>query len=369
MGNLRQPDDRSAKRVKQISNGCFQVDGKTSVKFGDDSTYPYCSCSEWRHNRLPCKHFCLIFANIPGWGWEKLSSLYRESPLLNLDYAVMGMSVNDKQPEGDASWSDTCIPDITADDDLQSSEDAGVTLPLPSRRKGKSKTLQIHCRTVLKEVISATYLIQQENALKELAQDIDSLYAKAKKMMPNDQGVPIGEVSRASETKRADPQKLTKTPLNTIPPPPQKHGARKHPASGRFGAKAEWQRKFLSVRNHSRESVHAKVSLKRKRKPSNESKKKIKKMKIQESNLSTTASVPLDCEAERGKTSTPAGREKKQKTSHEVKIQERNLSTTASVPLDCEAERGKTSTPAGREKQKTSHEVKATSQLPCNLGE
>lgn len=140
IGNLRQPDDRSAKRVTQISNGCLQVDGKTSVKFGDDSTYPFCTCSEWRHNRLSCKHFCLIFANIPGWGWEKLSSLYRESPLLNLDYAVMGMGVNEKQPEGDASWSDTSITDITADDDLQSSEDAGVTLPLPSRGKGKSKS-------------------------------------------------------------------------------------------------------------------------------------------------------------------------------------------------------------------------------------
>ena len=113
-----------------------------------------------------------------------------------------------------------------------------------------------------------------------------------------------------------------------------------------------------------------KVSLKRKRKPSHESKKKIKKMKIQKSNLSTTASVPLDCEAERGKTSAPAGREKKQKTTHERKIQESNLSTTASVPLDCEAENGETSTPACKEKkQKTSHEVKATSQLPCNLGE
>ena len=68
---------------------------------------------------------------------------------------------------------------------------------------------------MLKEVISATYLIQQDNALKELAQDIDALYAKAKKMMPNIKGVPIGEVSRASETKRADLQKLTETPLGT----------------------------------------------------------------------------------------------------------------------------------------------------------
>ena len=93
-------------------------------------------------------------------------------------------------------------------------------------------------------------------------------------------------------------------------------------------------------------------------------------MKIQESNLSITASVPLDCEAERGKTSAPTGREKQQKTSHERKIQESNLPITASVPLDCEAERGETSTPACKEKkQKTSHKVKATSQLPCNLGE
>ena len=92
-------------------------------------------------------------------------------------------------------------------------------------------------------------------------------------------------------------------------------------------------------------------------------------MKIQESNLSTTASVPLHCEAERGKNSAAAGREKKQKTSHEIKIQESNLSTTASVPLDCEAKRGETSTPACKEKKKTSNEVKATSQLPCNLGE
>ena len=93
-------------------------------------------------------------------------------------------------------------------------------------------------------------------------------------------------------------------------------------------------------------------------------------MKIQESNLSTTASVPLHCEAERGKNSAAEGREKKQKTSHEMKIQESNLSTTASVPLYCEAERGETSTPSCKEKkQKTSHEVKATSQLPYNLGE
>jgi len=36
-------------------------------------------------------------------------------------------------------------------------------------------------------------------------------------------------------------QKHTKTP----PMPTNKHGAKKHPANDRFGAKAEWQRIFI----------------------------------------------------------------------------------------------------------------------------
>lgn len=65
MNNFGQPDERSAKRVKQVVEVEFMEDGKLRVEFGNDSTYPHCDCSEWRHHRLPCKHFCIIFSTFP----------------------------------------------------------------------------------------------------------------------------------------------------------------------------------------------------------------------------------------------------------------------------------------------------------------
>lgn len=134
MENLRGPDERAAKRVKKEDDGEFMVDGKIRVQFGDDLTYPHCTCSEWRHSRLPCKHFCLIFANIPGCGWEKLSSLYRESPLLNLDYDILAVN-NNQAPTND--WVDTPDCSDTQETASKSSQDQLETIPLPARRQSK----------------------------------------------------------------------------------------------------------------------------------------------------------------------------------------------------------------------------------------
>ena len=153
MNNLRQPDERSAKRIKQVGEGEFMVDGKVRVEFGNESTCPHCDCSEWRHHRLPCKHFCIIFSNIPGWDWERLSSLYRESPLLNLDYTTTSVSDNQGAPEDLAYTPHTDLPQEIA----EPCQDEMQTLPLPPKQRAKCKVL-IHCRTILKEITSATYL-------------------------------------------------------------------------------------------------------------------------------------------------------------------------------------------------------------------
>lgn len=163
MNNLREPDPRSVKRVKKVAEGTFLVDGKVRVQFGDDNNYPHCDCSDWRHSRLPCKHFCLIFSCIPEWGWEKLSSLYRESPLLNLDEMALNPNAKHALPGEKADTpTDTLESDMATED-----EEATVhqqTAPLPPRQRTKSKVLQIHCRTVMKEITNATYLIKDEAA-------------------------------------------------------------------------------------------------------------------------------------------------------------------------------------------------------------
>ena len=244
MQNLIDPDSRSAKRVKQVNEGHFTVDGKISVRFGYELKYPHCDCSEWRHSRLPCKHFCLIFSCVPGWGWERLSSLYRESPLLNFDDIVLNTSVTKKQVSSD-DCADTPEPHIGNEITEEDTADAvqQPTLPLPPRKKASTKALQIHCRTVMKELVNASYLIKDEKCLKKLAEDPDHLYTKAKTMMPNEDGVPLEKASSVGKLKKkgaVTPSEAAKSPSTTEPLPLQTHGAKKHPANGRYGAKAEW---------------------------------------------------------------------------------------------------------------------------------
>jgi len=59
------------------------------------------------------------------------------------------------------------------------------TLPLPSKQRANGKVIQIHGRTILKEITNATYL----------AEGIEALYTMAKEMMPHEVGVPMGEVN------------------------------------------------------------------------------------------------------------------------------------------------------------------------------
>ena len=129
----------------------------------------------------------------------------------------------------------------------------------------------------------------------KLAEDIDTQNTKAKEMMANEVGVPQGQVPTGSVSERkqagfqASSQKHTKTP----PMPTHKHGAKKHPANGRFGFKTEWQRRFIPAKNHPTDDSHSKMKrhLKRKHQQANEPSKK--KAKIQSSHLpSTSEAIP-----------------------------------------------------------------------------
>lgn len=63
--------------------------GKFNVSFGDMSTYPFCTCAYWNTYRLPCVHMMAIFATIPGWTYHMLSPLYRNHPVLSIDYSTL----------------------------------------------------------------------------------------------------------------------------------------------------------------------------------------------------------------------------------------------------------------------------------------
>ena len=76
----------------------------------------------------------------------------------------------------------------------------------------------------------------------KFAKDLVALNTKPKSMMPNEVGVPVGEVPNGSVSgrKQAGFQDSSQKHRKTPPMPTLKHGAKKHPANGRFSVKAEW---------------------------------------------------------------------------------------------------------------------------------
>ena len=136
------------------------------VKFGSETTYPWCPCVDWRRNRLPCKHFSAIFLPLPQRGWDQLSPLYKENPLFSLDEMCILPASPKEIPSKESSQLETedieswesvnaCSPPYTSNDEQQ--------LP-PSRRN--TPTIELaRCRIQLKEVLSATYLITIRVAL------------------------------------------------------------------------------------------------------------------------------------------------------------------------------------------------------------
>ena len=112
----------------------------------------------------------------------KVSSLYCESPLLNLDDITLSLSTTETLSDDGED-----IPEAKIDEDDEHTVQQ-QTLPLPPRKRLKTKMLKIHCRAIIKELISATYLINDESFPTELAQGLDGLYAKAKTRMPSEDG-------------------------------------------------------------------------------------------------------------------------------------------------------------------------------------
>ena len=66
--------------IQELGMGNFKVNTHDV-----DFTLPNCSCTDWQKHHLPCKHFCVIFNHMPGWGWTNLVETYRESPLFIAD--------------------------------------------------------------------------------------------------------------------------------------------------------------------------------------------------------------------------------------------------------------------------------------------
>ena len=76
------------------------------VHFGNENEMPKCSSFDWIKSGYLFKHFFAIFEKYPSWPFDTLSSLYRNSPFLNLDQDVIPLieqlpEINENKSEGE----------------------------------------------------------------------------------------------------------------------------------------------------------------------------------------------------------------------------------------------------------------------------
>ena len=119
MNRITAASEISAEHIQSVENessGNFKVKSESAdtwycVGFGDDMNMPKCTCYDFSHTGLPCKHFFAIFNNFPQWQWTLLPTRYREHPNISLDQSLIAITPDNTLNNGDAPSPCTPEPD------------------------------------------------------------------------------------------------------------------------------------------------------------------------------------------------------------------------------------------------------------------
>lgn len=236
--------------------GIFKVQGSANnwymVDFGlAKAVTPSCQCLSWMKSRLLCKHFFAVFRHLPEWGFETILYDYTNQARLTLDNEVIPLSI-DNQANGDRPPSPT---PSTSPEDIDTTTVNPVTkLTLPKSTHNdqtNSNALARECRETLLEAKNLTYLIQDPRILKAFSVSLKQVVSDIKTQIPADGGLLLEEQKNVKQKRKAKlrSKKKRDNSLHHLPNlPAPKQQKKKHPFSGRVGAKAEMMKKMYQVK-------------------------------------------------------------------------------------------------------------------------
>ena len=126
------------------------------VYFGNGNEMPKCSCYDSGKTGYLCKHFFAVFEKFPSWSFYALSSIYIDSPFLNLDKTEIPLLKENTLP--DATPTEKQNETVSNLEELNEvNESTSINLqPLPSQPGEKQQQLQSFASTLKKSEI---YLI------------------------------------------------------------------------------------------------------------------------------------------------------------------------------------------------------------------
>ena len=153
------------------------------VNFAD----PSCECADWDKHHFPCKHMCALFQHHIV-SWNDLATSYRESPFLKRDLTVDGTNLVDDE---DMPSQTIATNDHEVNCDTREKGLAHNTLPLPTRKKDTSLSLQKKVRNELKEINDITFDCDDANALKSTISQLHLVKEELLKKCNIDSGLKI----------------------------------------------------------------------------------------------------------------------------------------------------------------------------------
>lgn len=156
--------------IKEVCDGPeigqFQVRSQSrntwyNLSFAAGDVMPHCSCPDFCHTGLLCKHFFAIFEYYQKWQWDSLPEKYRESPHLSLDreHVLTDLTKCQSNEENHSILNQ----DITGN---QQDDQPGVSNHKLKGTESQIRQEAIACREKLKGLSSLTYNVEDVSALK-----------------------------------------------------------------------------------------------------------------------------------------------------------------------------------------------------------
>ena len=137
-----------------------------SIDFGGDKTIPKWFFCTWRKSAYPCKHFFAIFQKFSAWNWTALSKLYHHSPHLTLSEDQNNEVFNDTSGEdiGDPFSSENFASTYFSENTNKHIAYKGF----PQKNSKRKREFGESCRSILNEIRSFTFLLEDNEDLKNV---------------------------------------------------------------------------------------------------------------------------------------------------------------------------------------------------------
>ena len=161
---------------------------------------PKCSCYDWCKTGYLCKHFFAVFEKFPSCSFNALSSIYINSPFLNLDKTVIPLLKENTLPDAThAKKQNEIVSNLEEPNEMNKSAAINLqSLPSQARQKTTSPTI---FGEYLKEVKDLSYLVEHEDTHNEALDYLTNMRRLLQGAVPKERGISLEPTKPGSKRK------------------------------------------------------------------------------------------------------------------------------------------------------------------------